>query len=625
MREFLRSCRYYFGYAFFFSMFINVLQLTFSIYMLQVYDKVLTSYNLSTLVVITMAAVFALLVLALLEWLRSRLLVRAGIEFDRVLSLPVLKENINSAVMVGGGNKKQGTLRDVQMLRNFLGGSAVFCFFDAPWMPLYLGLIFILHPALGMVAVFGGVAVIILGLLTDRLTKTRLESANMLNNHASNFLSSTLRNAPIVRTMGMGSAMAHRWERMNNIVIDLQTRASKNAGLLQSIGRSLRVGLQVAIYAVGAYLVITHQSTAGIMIAASIIMGRALAPIDQAMATYKQSVEARAAYHRLSELMDNPPTIPPMDLPPPIGKITSENLFFGVQGRAILKGINFTLPAGQSMALIGPSAAGKSTLCKVLLGIWAATSGKVRIDGADLETWDSEKLGPYIGYLPQDVELFSGSIAENIARMQEVNSELVIEAARMAGVHDLVLHLPKGYDTQIGEFGSALSGGQRQRIGLARALYGNPKVLVLDEPNSNLDEDGERALMQAVLNMRERGTTVILVSHKPNILSVVDNIMIIQDGQVSVYGPRQAVMDHLAKQQQQQQQQRQQQLQQQEMQRQQLLAAQQAAAQGQVTDAPAAPETNPETEKPAGDPAEKPAEPGTSDEAAENGDSKAKA
>ena len=293
MQEFLRSCRYFFGYAFFFSMFVNVLQLTFSIYMLQVYDKVLTSYNLSTLAVITIAAVIALIVLALLEWIRSRLLVRAGIEFDRMLSLPVLNENLKSATgPAGGSSAKQGNLRDVQMLRNFLGGNAVFAFFDVPWMPIYFALIFILHPDLGLVAVFGGIMVFVLGFLTERFTRKRLESATMLNTHASNFLGATMRNASIVRSMGMINNVAGRWSKMNDIVIELQTRASRSAGLLHSVSKSLRVGLQVLIYAVGAYLAVSHQSTAGVMIAASIVMGRALAPIDQAMATYKQSLEA---------------------------------------------------------------------------------------------------------------------------------------------------------------------------------------------------------------------------------------------------------------------------------------------------------------------------------------------
>ncbi|MEG1610238.1 MAG: type I secretion system permease/ATPase [Bilophila sp.] len=573
MLEFLRSCRYFFGYAFFFSMFVNILQLTFSIYMLQVYDKVLTSYNLSTLAVITVAAVVALVVLASLEWIRSRLLVRAGIEFDRMLSIPVLNENLKNATDPSG-SKRQGTLRDVQLLRNFLGGNAVFAFFDVPWMPIYFILIFILHPALGMVAVFGGVMVFILGFLTERFTRKKLESAGMLNAHAGNFLTATMRNASIVRSMGMIGAVAARWEKMNNIVIELQTRASHSAGLLHSISKALRVGLQVLIYAVGAYLAVTHQSTAGVMIAASIVMGRALAPIDQAMATYKQSLEAKAAYGRLKTLMDGPKLPPPMELPDPHGELSTENLVFATQGRHIIKGVSFNLPAGQSVAIIGPSAAGKSTLCKLLLGIWEPSAGKVRIDRADIASWDSEKLGPFIGYLPQDVELFSGSIAENIARMGTVDSEKVIFAAKLAGVHNLVLHLPKGYDTQIGDQGAVLSGGQRQRIGLARALYGNPRVVVLDEPNSNLDEEGEACLLQAVMNLRQLKATVVLVTHKPNILSTVDNIILMQDGQLVLCGPRQEVLNKLAAMQQQQKEQAQQEM----LKRQEELKAKQAAA-----------------------------------------------
>ncbi len=556
MQEFLRSCRYFFGYAFFFSMFVNVLQLTFSIYMLQVYDKVLTSYNLSTLAVITIAAVIALVVLALLEWIRSRLLVRAGIEFDRMLSLPVLNENLkNATVPAGGASAKQGSLRDVQMLRNFLGGNAVFAFFDVPWMPIYFALIFILHPDLGLVAVFGGIMVFVLGFLTERFTRKRLESATMLNAHASNFLGATMRNASIVRSMGMINNVAGRWSKMNDIVIELQTRASRSAGLLHSVSKSLRVGLQVLIYAVGAYLAVTHESTAGVMIAASIVMGRALAPIDQAMATYKQSLEASGAYKRLKEMLDSPKTPPSMDLPDPVGELSTENLVFAANGRHIIKGMSFRLPAGQSLAIIGPSAAGKSTLCKLLLGIWAPTGGKVRIDRADIATWDSEKLGPFIGYLPQDVELFAGSIAENIARLGAVDSEKVILAAKLAGVHNMILSLPKGYDTQIGDQGAVLSGGQRQRIGLARALYGNPRVVVLDEPNSNLDEEGEACLLQAVLNLKQLKATVVLVTHKPNILSIVDNIMLVQDGQIAMCGPRQEVLTKLANLQKQQQEQ----------------------------------------------------------------------
>lgn len=546
MRDFLISCRYFFGYAFFFSMFINVLQLTFSIYMLQVYDKVLTSYNFPTLIVITIAAVIALIVLALLEWLRSRLLIRAGIEFDKKLSLPVLYENLNHA----SSNIRfadKGNIRDVQILRNFLGGNAVFAFFDIPWMPLYFFLIFILHPALGVTSVLGGVIVLLLGILTQKTTNRQLEKANQINRISTELMGAAFRNCNSVRAMGMIGHISRRWYSLNSTIIDLQTRASRSAGLLHSVSKSLRSGLQVLIYAVGAYLVLSHESTAGIMIAASIIMGRALAPIDQAMATYKQSLEAWDSYKKLKAILDVPPSSVAMELPAPLGEIASENVFFGAQGRPILKNITFKLKAGQSLSIIGPSASGKSTLCKLLLGIWPTVSGKVRIDGADIATWESEKLGGYLGYLPQDVELFSGTVAENIARMAErIDSEKVIKAARMAHVHEMILGLPKGYDTPIGDQGAGLSGGQRQRIGLARALYGDPRIVVLDEPNSNLDEEGEAGLSQTLQELKKMGTTVILVTHKPSILSVVDVVMLLQEGAIALYGARQEVLAKIA-------------------------------------------------------------------------------
>lgn len=548
MQDFLRVCRRFFGYAFFFSLFVNILQLTFSIYMLQVYDKVLTSFSLSTLAVITLAAVMCLVVMALLEWIRSRLLVRAGIEFDHMLGETVLRQNLLNAASpaTGSGQENQGSLRDVQTLRNFLGGNAVFAFFDVPWMPIYFILIFILHPMLGMVAVVGGILVFILGFATERLTRKRLDSATRINAHASGFTGAAARNASIVRSMGMVGNVSARWRKMNDLVIRLQTRASSSAGLIHAVSKALRVGLQVAIYAVGAYLTVMHKSTAGVMIASSIVMGRALAPIDQAMATYKQSLEAQAAYKRLDALLKNQITPPAMELPDPTGEIMAEGLYFVAGERQIIKDVSFRLPAGQSLAIIGPSAAGKSTLCKLLLNIWPPLAGKVRIDRADIASWDSERLGPHIGYLPQDVELFSGSVAENIARLGDVDSQKVIRAAQLAGVHHMILALPKGYDTQIGEYGAALSGGQRQRIGLARALYGDPKIIVLDEPNSNLDEEGEGTLLQAIVNLKKLGSTVVLVTHKPNILSIVDNIMVMQEGRIAMCGSRQDVLDKLA-------------------------------------------------------------------------------
>ena len=550
MEDFLKSCRYFFSYAFFFSMFVNALQLTFPIYMLQVYDKVLTSYSLSTLVVVTIAAVICLTVLAALEWIRSRLLVRAGIAFDQALSGPLLALNLRAAARPAApstaAKNERATLRDVQALRNFLSGRAVFAWFDLPWMPFYFALIFFLHPLMGLTALCGGIVVFLLGVATERLTKDRLNQATTVNNRAQTFVGSALRNASVVHAMGMTSAVAGRWSKMNDAVLGLQTAASSSAGLLQAITRSLRVGLQVLIYAVGAYLAVIHESTAGIMIVASIIMGRALAPIDQAMATYKQSLEAWAAFQRLKANLGKSPPKPPMDLPEPQGELLAENLRYAIGEREIIKGISFRLPAGQSMAIIGPSAAGKSTLCRLLLGIWPPSRGKTRLDGADIVAWDPEKLGRFVGWLPQDVELFAGTVAENIARLGEANADQVVAAARMADAHQMILGLAKGYDTPVGEHGVALSGGERQRIGLARALYGNPRLVVLDEPNANLDDNGKAALLVALSALKNAGTTVVLVSHHHDLLTAVDNIVVMQAGQIAFGGSSQDVLRKLA-------------------------------------------------------------------------------
>ncbi|MBD5552825.1 MAG: type I secretion system permease/ATPase [Desulfovibrio sp.] len=551
MREFLHKCRYFFKYAFFFSLFVNVLQLTFPIYMMQVYDKVLTSYSLPTLWVITFAAVVALVVLALLEWIRSRLLVRAGVEFDHILSGDVLHENIMNASQPGGvAPGSTGTLGDVQTLRNYLGGSAVFAFFDMPWMPIFFILIFILHPYLGYVAIVGGIIVFFLGILTERATRKRLEVANRMNAQAGSFTSQVMRNAGLVRSLGMAASVQERWAKVNHTVIMLQTQASSKAGLLQSVTKAFRMGLQILIYAVGAYLTVIGECTAGVMIAASIVMGRAIGPIAMAMGTYKLSLNARSAYKRLDKLFANEKPAANMDLPDPVGEISCENLYFAAGGRPIIKGVSFRMPAGQSVAIIGPSAAGKSTLCKLLLNLWKPTAGKVRIDRADIQSWNPEKLGPFLGYLPQDVELFAGTVAENIARLGEIESDKVIRATQLCGAHNMILTLPRGYDTQIGDLGNALSGGQKQRIGLARALYGDPRIVVLDEPNANLDEEGDACLHQAILNLRKLKTTVLIVTHKAQILNIVDNIMVMQDGQIAMCGKREDVLNELAKMQQ---------------------------------------------------------------------------
>ncbi len=546
MQEFLSKCKYYFKYAFFFSLFINILALTFPIYMLQVYDKVLSTNSMPTLVVITLAAIIALVLNSLLTWIRSRLLVRAGVQFERMLSGNVLYENLSQAGLPQGHPQPEGSLSDVSTLRNFLAGASIFPFFDAPWTPIFLLIMYLMHPLIGIVGIVGAICIFIMGMMTEKMTRQRLAAATNMNSRTTNFIGAAVRNADVARSMGMIGNITSRWNEQNHTVTMLQTEASKKANGLQAISRSFRQGLQISVYAVGAGLAIAGDCTPGIMIAASIIMGRALAPIDQAMGSYKMSLQAHGAYKRLKAMSEQEKPLKHMDLPAPTGEISVEGLFFAIQGRPVIRGMSFRMAAGQSLAIIGPSASGKSTLCKLLLNLWPPTSGKVRLDKADIASWDPEKLGVYLGYLPQDVELFSGSIAENIARLGEVDSEKVLRAAKMAGVHEMILKLPKGYDTLVGEMGAGLSAGQRQRIGLARALYGDPRIVILDEPNSNLDEEGDLRLAQCLGYLHQQKTSLFIVTHKMQILNIVDNIMILQDGQIVMCGPRAEVLAKLA-------------------------------------------------------------------------------
>jgi len=545
MKRFLKEWRPYLAYGAFFSMFINILQLTFPIYMLQIYDRVLSSYSMPTLFVLTVAAVVSLIVMAVLEFIRSRLLVRCGVAIDQALSRGVLDEVLKRGALAGS-SPDQATLRDVSLLRNFFGGNAIFTLFDIPWTPLFLAVIYFLHPLLGLVATGGAVLLIVFAIINEKLSRKPLEAANIANSSSMRFVESARRNAQLVRSMGMLGGVTTRWESFNDSVMKLQTQASRKGGLLQSISGWLRQSMQVFIYGVGAWLTLKGEATAGSMIAASIIMGRALAPVQMGIGSWKGMIEARGAWNRLSEMFADRSELEKMDLPAPIGQMDVENVSFSINERPILEDISFSLLPGESVGMVGPSGAGKSTLCRLLLGIWPTDSGAVRLDGSDIYTWDQEDLGPYIGYLPQDIELFSGTVADNIARLNEVDSEKVIEAAQCAGVHEMVLNFPDGYDTKIGEGGIILSGGQRQRIGLARALYGTPKLVVLDEPNSNLDEVGENALLTSWPKLKAAGTTLVVVSHKPSLLASVDKILMIADGKLALFGPRDAVFKKLA-------------------------------------------------------------------------------
>ena len=545
MKRFLAQWRHYLVFGAIFSFFLNLLALTFPLYMLSLFDHVLQSRSVPTLVAVSIAAVLALATQGALDFIRSRLLVRMSIAIDDALSHDVLRTMVEQAASPAGDRYAAG-LRDVNTLRNFLTGTSIFALFDLPWSPIYIALVFVLHPLLGWTGVLAAALAVGLSILSDRVSRKPIEQANTIANAAQRLIGTAVQNSHAIRSMGMLRGVTEQWDKMNRLVVALQTRASKRAGLLQTLVKLIRQAIQMAMYGLGAYLAITNQATAGVMFASSILMGKGLAPIDMLIGSLKMFIEAREAYNRLDHLFSTPPEPERMELPEPKGEIRAEGVSLALGGRVLLQNISFVLAPGDSMGLIGPSAAGKSTLAKVLLGIWPPTAGKVRLDGADISSWESERLGQYLGYLPQDVELFAGTIAENIARLGPKDSEKIIAAAQKAGVHEMILRMPKGYDTPIGPGGMTLSGGQRQRIGLARAMYGNPKFLILDEPNASLDEEGELALLQALAQLKEQGSTVILITHKASLLANVDKILFLRDGQMLIFGPRDAVFQKLA-------------------------------------------------------------------------------
>jgi len=511
---------------------------------LQIYDRVLASRNETTLWVLTLVAVFLIVVYAALEAMRSRVLVRISGQMDSLLNARVFTALFKSAVRGPGGGSGQA-IRDLDSVRDFLTGQGLFAFFDAPWMPIYLTAIFLIDPLLGWVATGGGVVLFSLAVLTELATRNTLGEASAANMRAGHFVEVSLRNVEAIEAMGMVPAMLRRWQGRRSKMLQLQSLASDRAGTITALSKFTRVVLQIAILGFGAYLVLQNHITAGLMIAASIMMGRALAPVEIAVGSWKHFLTARTAYDRLNALLKAVPAQRDfMHLPPPNGVIQVEQAIVVPPGATVpaLRGVGFNVAAGDIVGIIGPSAAGKSTLARLLVGVWPPYSGKVRIDGADIMTWDRERLGPYIGYLPQDVELFEGTIAENIARFGEVDADQVILAAQRAGVHEMILKLPAGYDTQIGPGGQTLSGGQRQRVGLARALHGDPAFIVLDEPNSNLDNDGEAALARTVADLKARKRTTLVITHRPSLLASVDYIMVMREGMIEKFGPRDEIL-----------------------------------------------------------------------------------
>jgi PrtD family type I secretion system ABC transporter len=544
LNETLKAFRSAFVGAGLFSLFINLLLLTSPVYMLQIYDRVLASRNITTLVVISIAAMGLFLVYSVLETLRSRVLVRIGGSLDRQLNARVFAAIFKGALLRPGMGSGQA-IRDLDTVREFLTGSGLFAFFDAPWLPIYMGAVFLIHPLLGVVSLIGGSLLFILAVMQELATRRTLQDAGQANINASRTLENSLRNVEAITAMGMMPDMRSRWQERRQKTLVLQAIASDRAGLILALSKFVRIALQTAILGFGAYLVIKNEITGGLMIASSIMMGKALQPIEIAVAGWKQLLNARTSYERLSAILQAiPADVPHMELPAPSGMIELERVIAAPPGSNIpvIKGVSFRIAAGDILGIIGPSAAGKSSLARLLVGVWPAHSGVVRVDGSDIQTWDKDRLGPHIGYLPQDIELFEGSIADNIARFGRVDADAVIEAARMAGVHDMILQLGNGYDSMIGPSGMTLSGGQRQRVGLARALYKCPALIVLDEPNSNLDRDGEAALARTLAELKTRKRTTIVITHRPNILASVDHIMVMNSGQIESFGPRDEVL-----------------------------------------------------------------------------------
>ena len=527
-----------------FSLFINLLGLVPSIYMLQVYDRVLQSRNVTTLIMLTVIMLGFYVMLSMLELARSKLLIRVGAQLDMKLNNRVFVASFESNLKRAGGNAGQA-LGDLTNVRQFLTGNGLFAFFDAPWAPIYLVVIFMFHPWLGVFAIVAALVLFSLALLTELSTRKPLAEAQHVAAGANNYATNNLRNAEVIEAMGMLDNLRSRWMQKQMRFLALQNEASDKAAVISSATKSVRIAVQSLVLGGGALLVIDGSLTPGGMIAASILLGKALGPVELAIGVWKQLLGARTAFHRLESLLQsNPERQNSMLLPTPVGALQLEDVMAAAPRSQviILKHIGFNVSPGEVVGVIGPSASGKSTLARLLVGVWPTMGGKVRLDGADIYTWDKNHLGPSVGYLPQDIELFEGSIAENIARFGEVDPINVVEAAKMAGVHDMILHFPQGYDTHIGDSGSGLSGGQRQRIGLARAIYGNPKFIVLDEPNSNLDDVGEAALIKAVQELKQRGTTIVLITHRTSIIGAVDKLLLLVDGAVQLFGPRDQVL-----------------------------------------------------------------------------------
>jgi PrtD family type I secretion system ABC transporter len=544
--EALRTCRSAFVGVGVMSCMINVLYLTGSLFMLEVYDRVLPSRSVPTLIGLAILAGGLYLAQGVLDMLRGRILGRIGTALDESLNRRVFETMVRLPLVVGSRNEGLQPLRDLDNVRSFLGGLGPGAFFDLPWLPFYLAICFAFHVMIGLTALVGAVILVSLTLVTEYMSRTPAREATGLAARRNDLATTSRRNAEVLVAMGMSGRLTGRWSEANQNYLDGNQRASDIAGGLGAIAKVLRMTLQSAVLAVGAYLVINQQATAGVIIAGSILSARALAPVDLAIAHWKSFVAARQSWHRLNRLLEQMPArTEQMQLQDPSSRLAVEAVSIVPPGdqKVIVQDITFTLEAGHGLGVIGPSGSGKSSLVRALVGVWQPFRGKVRLDGAALDQWSSDILGRHVGYLPQDVELFAGTVAQNISRFDpDASSDAIIAAAKEAGVHQIIIKMRDGYDTQVGEQGTALSAGQAQRVALARALYGDPFLIVLDEPNSNLDTEGDEALTRAIRGARERGAIVVVVAHRPVGIEAVDQLLVLKDGRMQALGPKEQVL-----------------------------------------------------------------------------------
>ncbi|VIO75219.1 Type I secretion system ATP-binding protein PrsD [Bradyrhizobium ivorense] len=548
LRQLVQTCQGYFLTAGTFSLAINLLYLAGPLYMLQVYDRVISSASEITLLMLTIALLLAFMALAGLDAVRARVLTRASIRLDRKIAARVMTAIIDRSAAAGGARSQ--ALRDFDTFRQFVTGTGIHAIFDLPWAPIYIAVIFVLHPALGAFALGGSIILVLMALLSEWLVRLPLTESNEAAARSYSFTEMSLRNTEVVRAMGMTRGLLRRWRRDRDRMLERQVAASDRAATVQSLIRFLRLAMQSLILGLGAYLVIERLTTVGSMFAASILLGRALQPVEQIVGSWRSLVSARTAFLRIQELLTADPVRETgLTLPRPKGRLSVEALTFVPYGssKPILRGVTFAIEAGEVLGVIGPSGAGKSTLARHLVGVLTPSAGAVRLDGADVSTWVRKAVGDHVGYLPQDIELFADTVAANISRFDASCDTEVIHAAQLAGVHEMIVRLQSGYDTQVGEGGAILSGGFRQRIGLARAVYGNPSFVVLDEPSSNLDAEGDNALADCIVQLKKRGTTVVIISHRPATISVVDKILVLREGTAEMFGPRLEIMSRLTR------------------------------------------------------------------------------